>query len=312
VRFTIMLPTDRYDLLDEFVNPAAVSELSRAAERLGYDAVSVTEHPAPEEQWLATGGHQALDPFVALSFAAAATTTLRVQTYLTVVPYRNPWMLAKAAASLDVLSAGRLILGIGPGYLEPEFTAVGADFEHRNDVTDQHIAVVKEIWTGELVEVQGPDGTSKHRALPRPVQLPHPPIWVGGNSKRAIRRAVELGDAWMPMANPKALVARRRSAALENVDDLAAGIAQAREHAAKVGRTTHLTVATSPFTPTTGDPAAVLAEVHALAAVGVEQLCIAFRADTRDAFLAQMEQIANDVVRPAATIAPAPVVGPAN
>ena len=111
MRFTIGLPTDHVGHADEFVTGDAVMECAAAAEAAGFDACFVTDHPAPDSKWLAGGGHHALDPFVALSFAAAATTRLRVQTHILVLPYRNPLLTAKSVLSLDVLSGGRVILG---------------------------------------------------------------------------------------------------------------------------------------------------------------------------------------------------------
>ena len=119
----VALPTDHVALGAEFVSAEGVAAVARAAEAAGFDGVYSTEHPFPDDDWLASGGHQALDPFVGLSFAAAATTRLRVLTNLCVLPYRNPFLAARAAASLDVLSGGRLDLGVGAGYLEGEFRA---------------------------------------------------------------------------------------------------------------------------------------------------------------------------------------------
>ena len=196
------LPTQRVDRLEEFVTGAAVAEMSRAAESAGFDAVFVTEHPFPEKSWMDTGGHHALDPFVALSFAAAATTRIRLQTHLCVLPYRNPFLTAKSVASLDVLSGGRVILGAGTGYLEAEFAALGVDFAERNELTDEAIVAMKAAWSGEPLSLSSRHfDANDNFALPRPVQQPHPPIWIGGNSKRAIRRAVELADGWAPMPN---------------------------------------------------------------------------------------------------------------
>ena len=124
MRFTLALPTDRVDAVDEFISPDAVNEMAQAAERLGYGAVYVTEHPVPEQTWLDSGGHHALDPFVALSFAAAATQEIRLLTNLCVLAYKSPYITAKAASSLDVMSRGRLTLGVGAGYLEAEFDAL--------------------------------------------------------------------------------------------------------------------------------------------------------------------------------------------
>jgi probable F420-dependent oxidoreductase len=240
------LPTQRVDRLEEFVTGEAVAEMSRAAESAGFDAVFVTEHPFPEKSWMDTGGHHALDPFVALSFAAAATTRIRLQTHLCVLPYRNPFLTAKSVASLDVLSGGRVILGAGTGYLEAEFAALGVDFAERNELTDEAIVAMKAAWSGEPLSLSSRHfDANDNFALPRPVQEPHPPIWIGGNSKRAIRRAVELADGWAPMPNPAQTAARRHSAALETLDDLKARIDYAVGHAKAVGRRTPLTIASS-------------------------------------------------------------------
>src|SRR6476620_5417528 len=151
MNFTIGLPTDHVGHADEFVTGVAVMECAAASEAAGFDACFVTDHPAPDTKWLAGGGHHALDPFVALSFAAAATTRLRVQTHILVLPYRNPLLTAKSVLSLDVLSGGRVILGVAPGYLKPEFAALGVDFDERNELTDEAIDVMRTIWTdGEI------------------------------------------------------------------------------------------------------------------------------------------------------------------
>src|SRR5207248_1886493 len=125
-----------------FVSGDAVVSLSRAAEAAGFAAVFVTDHPAPPQRWVARGGHQTTDPLVTLAFAAAATTSLRVQTNLFVPAYRHPLVTAKAVATLDVLSEGRVILGVGAGYLEPEFAALGADFDTRNDGLDDALRTI--------------------------------------------------------------------------------------------------------------------------------------------------------------------------
>ena len=120
------------------------------------------------------------------------------------------------------------------------------DFAERNDLTDEAIAAMKAAWSGQPLWLTGRHFEAHDNvALPRPVQEPHPPIWIGGNSKRAIRRAVELADGWAPMPNPAQTAARRHSAALETLEDLKGRIDYAAGHAASVGRTTPLTVASS-------------------------------------------------------------------
>jgi alkanesulfonate monooxygenase SsuD/methylene tetrahydromethanopterin reductase-like flavin-dependent oxidoreductase (luciferase family) len=132
---------------------------------------------------------------------------------------------------------------VGAGYLRAEFEALDADFEHRNDVTDAAIRAMKQVWSGEPVQI----GARSYQALPRPLQQPHPPIWGGGNSERAIRRAVELCEGWMPFPNPAVAAARVRTPALLDLDELARRIGIAREHAARAGRAQPLDVIFSPL-----------------------------------------------------------------
>ncbi len=190
-----------------------------------------------------SGGHHALDPFVALSFVAAATERIRLLTFIYVVTYRNPFLSAKAAATLDVLSGGRFVFGLAAGYLEPEFAALGVPFAERDELADEAIRAMKAAWSGAGVTFEGRHFAAHgHTALPRPLQQPHPPIWVGGNSKRAIRRAVELGDGWMPIFNPAQHASRRRTPAIESAADIRARLDYAEELAARAGRTAPLEV----------------------------------------------------------------------
>ncbi|HEY1467263.1 MAG TPA: LLM class F420-dependent oxidoreductase [Acidimicrobiales bacterium] len=309
MKISLGLPTQRVDQLDEFVSAEAIADMSRAAESAGFDAVFVTEHPFPEKSWMDTGGHHALDPFVALSFAAAATTSIRLQTHLCVLPYRNPFLTAKAVASLDVLSGGRVILGAGTGYLEAEFAALGVDFAERNDLTDEAIVAMKAAWSGQPLTLAGRHFEAHDNfALPRPVQAPHPPIWIGGNSKRAIRRAVELADGWAPMPNPAQTAARRHSAAMETLEDLKVRIDYAADHAQSVGRTEPLTVASSlggltMDTPSTNGGATDLDDVLVetatqLAGVGVTYLYggVLRPVDSRAEFLGEVVRMGETLV----------------
>jgi probable F420-dependent oxidoreductase len=280
MRFTLQLPTDKVTAPEEFLTGAAIGELARAAESAGFDAAFVTDHPAPSDRWLASGGHHALDPFVALAFAAAATTRLRLQTHVLVAAYRNPFLTAKALASLDVASGGRVIAGVAAGYLEPEFAALGARYEERNELADELLVALKRIWSEPALTFTGRYfSASGNTALPRPVQSPHPPLWVGGNSRRAIRRGVELGDGWLPFPAPGKTAKRVGTAALESEDDLARGIAYAREHAQRIGRAAPLDICFSPFgldmrADGLPQPGSVLATAERLGALGVTWLAI--------------------------------------
>src|SRR5262249_31767166 len=138
-----------------------------------------------------------LDPLIALSHIAAHTTNIRLGTGIIILPQRNPVVLAKELASLDVVSKGRLIFGLGAGYLEPEFRAIGAPFEHRGAVTNESIEVLKALWTMPQPACEGRFFSfSDIDAQPRPVQKPYPPIVVGGISQHGARRAVRYGNGW--------------------------------------------------------------------------------------------------------------------
>jgi probable F420-dependent oxidoreductase len=138
-----------------------------------------------------------LDPAVALAFLAGQTERLRLATGIIILPQRNPVVLAKELASVDVLSRGRLIAGVAAGYLKQEFDAIGAPFETRGARTDEFIDVLRALWTEQKPAFDGPTVRfSGIDAQPRPVQKPHPPIVVGGTSPPALRRAVTRGNGW--------------------------------------------------------------------------------------------------------------------
>ena len=234
---SITFPFDHIDQADEFCTMQAVHECARAAEEAGFGSGSVTDHPVPSYRWLDNGGHYAQDPFVMLSMVAAVTTRLRLQTNIVVLPYRNPFITARAVSSLDHFSGGRVMFGIGAGYLKPEYKALGVDFDSRNDLMDEYIRAMKLAWTGEDFAFEGTGYTAVgNRMLPTPEQKPHPPLLIGGNSKRALRRTVELGDAWHPFIVPKMVTDTARTASIEGDDDILAAIAYMAEHCVKVGR----------------------------------------------------------------------------
>lgn len=181
--------------------PETAAKVARAAEAAGFESVWTGEHvvlPDPQRPPSpAAPDHPMLDPAVALAFLAAHTERLRLATGIIILPQRNPVVLAKELASVDVLSKGRLIFGLGAGYLRPEFDAVGASFGDRGARTDEYIDVLRALWTeakpafeGRTVRFRGVD------AHPRPVQKPHPPIVVGGTSRAAFARAAGRGNGW--------------------------------------------------------------------------------------------------------------------
>jgi probable F420-dependent oxidoreductase len=305
VRFSIQLPTDHVSAGDEFVGARAVSEMARAVEGAGFDACFVTDHPFPNDRWLASGGHHALDPFVALAFVAAATHTLRVQTNITVLGYRNPFLLAKSVSTLDVLSGGRVILGVAAGYLKREFQALGADFDARNDVADETIRAMKRAWTEEGVELIGRHfAATGNTQLPRPLQRPHPPLWVGGNSQRAIRRAVELGDGWIPFPTVGIVPDRVRTAQITTMAEFDERLAYARAYAEEIGRARHLDVCFVPFglsmeVPERVDPSQFAENIDALGRRGVTWVTLNFQhARTRAEYCDGVAKLGDQLLKP--------------
>ncbi len=221
------------DLLDS----GPLDEVARAAEKAGFDGISLTEHPIPGARWLASGGHQSLDPFVALGFIAAATERLRLLTYLALAPYRNPFLLAKSAATLDKLSGGRLTLGLGAGYQKSEFYALGVDMDERGALFDEVLDCLPLHWSGEPFSYQGKHFTARDvMARPRPAQDPIP-VWIGGNSKNSRRRVVSYGQGWMPMMGSPELSKTTNTPMLGGLDDVAAAMRGIRDDAAAAGRT---------------------------------------------------------------------------
>jgi probable F420-dependent oxidoreductase len=210
----------------ELLDAGPLGEVAAAAERAGFDGFSLTEHPVPSARWLAGGGHQSLDPLVALGFVAAATRHLRLLTHVVVAPYRNPFLLAKAAATLDTLSGGRLILGLGAGYQKSEFFALGVDLQERNDLFDEALEVLPLHWSGEPFSYRGRHFDARDViARPRPVQQPIP-IWIGGNSPRGRRRVAERAQGWMPMLGSAELSATARTVPITSLAHLAGLIAE--------------------------------------------------------------------------------------
>ncbi len=219
----------------DLLEAGPVDEVARTAEAAGWMGFAFTEHPAPGAKWLDSGGHQTLDPFVALSYAAAVTSRVRLLTYLAVAPYRNPSLLAKAAATVDKLSGGRFVLGMGTGYLKSEFFALGVDFQERNAAFDEVLDVLPLHWSGQPFSYQGLHFEARDvLALPRPVQDPIP-IWIGGNARVTRDRVATRAQGWMPLLGPPGVTQTARTPELGGLDELAETIAGMRETASARG-----------------------------------------------------------------------------
>ena len=176
-----------------------IRAVAQDAEAQGYSSLWVSDHVVTPVHMQTTVGPIFFDAFVVLCHASALTRNVRLGTTVLVTPYRNPLVAAKMIASLDALSGGRVILGVGAGGAPDEFAALGVPESQRGARTDEYLAAMIELWTTDPSEFRGRfvqfDGV---RFAPKPLQQPHPPIWVGGRSDAALRRAARLGDAWHP------------------------------------------------------------------------------------------------------------------
>ena len=197
--------------------PERLGIIARKGEEFGFDTLLTGDHilvpknissvyPYTEGgEFPGSGSGESMEQITLLSYIAGQTSKIRLVTSVLIVPHRNPLIAAKSLATLDLLSGGRLVVGVGVGWMREEFQALGLPpFEERGAVTDEYIRAFKVLWTEDDPHFQGKyisfDDIS---FLPKPVQKPHPPIWVGGESRPALRRTAELADGWYPLgSNP--------------------------------------------------------------------------------------------------------------
>jgi len=197
-------------------DPADVVRLAREAERLRFESVWIGDHVAwparfdPELHHRDVGGRtpgpavvdmNVFEPLTTLAYVAASVNRIRLGLGVLIAPYRHPILAAKMLAMLDVLSEGRLIVGVGTGWLREEFEMLGAaPFAHRGGVTDDYVRSFIALWTQPEPRFEGTYASvSGVRMNPKPIQKPHPPVWIGGNGARALNRAAAYGDGWMPL-----------------------------------------------------------------------------------------------------------------
>ncbi len=179
--------------------PAELIDVARRADDLGFDMLTISEHIVMPEEMTAAMGRRFPDALVAASALAGATRRIEVLTYVLVLPYRNPVVLAKQAATVDFLSNGRFLLGVGIGHARGEFNAIGVPYERRGARSNEYIEAMKELWTSDRPSYEGEFVRFSDIAFePKPIRKPHPPVLIGGNSKPAMRRAAKYGDGWLP------------------------------------------------------------------------------------------------------------------
>jgi probable F420-dependent oxidoreductase len=295
--------------------PEAIETFLERGEALGFDSVMVADHVAfpttIKSKYPYTvsgvfpGQGDALEQLTLVTFAAAKTRRLRLVTSVMIVPYRNPVVTAKALATIDVLSKGRLTVGVGVGWLREEFEALAApDFDRRGAVTDEYIRIYKALWTKSPASFTGNFYRfDELRSEPLPVQQPHPPLWIGGHSKPALRRAARLGDGWHPVgANPA--VPLRPEELRESLDELfrlteAAGRdpkALTISFKAPVYDTT-LAAAGETRRPFSGSTDEIMDDIATYAGLGVSELIFDFRSERLPESIERMERFAATVMR---------------
>jgi probable F420-dependent oxidoreductase len=271
----------------------ALVGLASRAEELGFDSVWVHDHVFNVGHVFdRIGGQPYYEPLTLLSFVAARTRRVRLGTSVLVLPYHNPIRLAKTAATLDVLSGGRLILGVGVGLIEKEIRAMGSPFAERGAFTDEAIAVMRSLWTEDEPSFEGKYYRfAGMKFSPKPLQKPSIPVVIGGVSRAAIRRAARLGDGWQPLGlAPEAL---------------GQGIALLRTEAQACGRdvsTIPVSIAMSlglstPRRYALGkDPAEVVNNAKAYASLGVQTLVISANTGDPTEARSALEMIAREVL----------------
>jgi probable F420-dependent oxidoreductase len=294
--------------------PDALETLVRRGEALGFTSTMIADHvvfpTTIDSRYPYTvdgrfpGQGDALEQLSLMAFIAAKSERLRLVTSVMILPYRNPVFTAKALATIDVLSRGRVTVGVGVGWLEEEFEALGAaDFKRRGAVSDEYIRIFKALWTTSPASFSGEFYRfDQLQCLPHPVQKPHPPIWIGGHSKAALRRAARYGDGWHPVgATPASPLGPGE---LRGMLDELARMTEAEGRDPKtltISYKAPVYDAGKPVAPGetrrpfrgTGDQ--ILEDIDTLARLGVSELIFDFRSDSQRESLDRMEQFATTI-----------------
>ncbi len=270
-------------------SPNSIGAVARKAEECGFESLWIPEHiilpvtyksPYPYSSSGRMGAPPESplhDPMLALAYVAGITSKIRLATGVFVLPIRNAFTTAKAVASLDVLSGGRFIFGIGIGWLEEEFTAVGMNFKDRAMRTREYLALMKELWTSDSPNYHGKSvSVEGFKFMPKPAQKPHPPIVFGGNTEPSLKRAAKLGDGWYGIA--------------ESTDQIGATIKRLRELEREVGRTVPLELTVSRLREQLKPE-----QIEQFAEMGVSRIIVGPGASTRE-HIASMEKFGAEVI----------------
>jgi probable F420-dependent oxidoreductase len=306
VRFGFYLPTR-----GRTAEPHAIEAMVAHGEALGFSSVVVADHLVfpvtihSRYPYTVSGAFpgqgDALDQLSLMAFVAGKSRRLRLISSVMILPHRNPVVTAKMLATIDVLSGGRVTVGVGVGWLREEFQALGApDFDRRGAVSDEYLRIFKTLWTQDPASFRGEFYSFEAlRCLPHPTQKPHPPIWVGGHSKVALRRVARLGDGWHPVGATPAVPLRppEMRASLDELRRLAD--AERRDFAALTisfkaplydpGQGVDGGADRRPFT---GSTQAIADDIGIYAGLGVSELIFDFRAETLTESLDRMAHFA--------------------
>ena len=195
MKFGVSLPHFR-----QVASTEAITRFAKEADDMGYDSAWVTDQIIVPNSAVDNFGPVIYECLTVLAYVAGITTTIQLGSSVLVLPYRSPIHVAKIASTIDSLSNGRLLLGVGVGGVEAEFTQIGASWKERGDLSDEAIRIFQELWTSENPSIKSKNYQfSEIQFYPKPVQKPHLPLWIGGNTQRALRRVVEFGDVWHPV-----------------------------------------------------------------------------------------------------------------
>ncbi len=263
---------------------------AQAADRSGFFYVAVCDHVAIPRELAPQMSTTWYDPISTLGFLAALTSRTRLMSNVLVGAYRHPLMTAKAFSTLDKLSGGRVILGVGAGHVEREFDALEVSFAERGKLLDAAIDGVKEAWGAEFI----PSGDTEVGMTPRPVQQPRPPIWIGGSKPPALRRVAARGDGWIPQGTPRSLMP-------ESIEYLRKHLEQVRPGAEpEIGVITERIHVGEPDWDVapgtiTGSPEAVAASLNEFGAMGVSHLQVGFQSRSIDELCDQIERFGTEV-----------------
>ena len=305
MRYGFYLPTR-----GRAATPQALQPLVERAEALGFHSVVIGDHVvfpvriASKYPYTVSGifpgGGDALEQLTLAAFVAARTTRLRLVTSVMILPHRPPVLAAKMLATIDVLSGGRLTVGVGVGWLREEFEALGApDFERRGAASDEILTIFKRLWTGTPVAFSGEFFRFPElRCLPAPIQQPHPPIWIGGHSRAALRRVARHGDGWHPVgANPASMLApaelRARIAELRQLVEAERRDPSTITIAYKAPLYDVELAAGHPRRPFSGSVAQITDDIGVYAELGVDELIFDFRSDDLAQSVERMERFAD-------------------